>query len=96
MSEILDVSRELKAELDKLPLFIEYKRVKALFETNSELNELRKEIVRAKNENRLEDHKNLLEKYNSNPLVQNYDCLSEEVRDYLLELSRVINQKWFT
>lgn len=96
MSEILDVSRELKAELDKLPLFIEYKRVKAIFETNSELNELRKEIVRAKNENRLEDHKKLLEQYNNNPLVQNYASLKEDVIEYLKEVSKVIQEKWYT
>ena len=69
MSDVLDISRELKAELDNLPLFKEYKRVEALYLSNSDINNLKKEIVRAKNENRLEDHKNLLEKYNLDELL---------------------------
>lgn len=93
MSDVLDISKELKAELDNLPLFKEYKRVEALYLSNSDINNLKKEIVRAKNENRLDDHKKLLEKYNSNPLVENYFSLKEEVIEYLKEVSKAIQEK---
>ena len=91
MNKIIELSHKLREELDKLPLFIEYKSTKKEIENNIELKELKKLIVRAKNENRLEDQKELLQKYNSHPLVVNYNNLQNEVRDYLKEISDILN-----
>lgn len=93
MNEILELSKELKEELDNLPLFKEYKRVEALYLSNNDIIELKKQIVRAKNENRLDDHEKLLKEYNSHPLVENYFSLKEEVMEYLKEVSKVIQEK---
>ena len=92
MSEILDISRELKEELDKLPLFIEFKRVKALYDSNPELRELKKNIVRAKNENRMDDYNKFKSEFDINPLVSNYLTLKEEVENYLREVSKEIQK----
>lgn len=91
MDKIIELSHKLREELDKLPLFIEYKSTKKEIENNIELKELKKLIVRAKNENRLEDQKKLLQKYNAHPLVVNYNNLQNEVRDYLKEISDILN-----
>jgi len=92
MDEIKDLCKHLKCELDNLPLFIEFKRVETLYLNNEELKSLKKEIVRAKNENRIEDHKRLLKQFNDNPLVQNYLSLKDDVAAYLKEVSMIINE----
>ena len=80
MDRIIDLSQELKNELDKLPLFQEYKTLK-------------KEIVRAKNENRIDDHKALLKEYDNHPLVVNFNIIEEEVKNYLKQISEILNKK---
>ena len=91
MDKVIEIANELKEELDKLPLFQEYKRTKALYDNDPEINELKKLIVRAKNENRLSDHKLLLEKLHNHPLYINYMALEEEISDYLREISKELN-----
>ena len=90
MDKVIETAKALKSELDNLPLFQEYKRIKLEIETSSEIKELKKQIVRAKNENRLDDHKRLLEEYNSHPLIVNFESLQEEVRDYLKEITEIL------
>ena len=91
MDKVLEIAQELKDELDKLPLFIEYKRIKSLYDNNEEINNLKKLIVRAKNENRLEDHTSLLEELHHHPLYINYMELHNEVEDYLKEIAKELN-----
>ena len=93
MDKILELTEELKKELDSLPLFIEYKRVKNAYDNSEEINELKKQIVRAKNENRMDDYKALLDKFHSHPLYDSYTQLEEEVKDYLREISKILNKK---
>ena len=93
MSEPIEIARELKAELDKLPLFIEYKRVKSLLEGDEEIKSLKKEIALAKVHHDDKLHKSLLDRYNSHPLVNNYNALQEEVWDYLKQISDIVNKK---
>ena len=93
MDKIIELTQELKDELNKLPLFQEYKTLRKEVDESSELCELRKQIVRAKNENRLEDHKKLLEKYNNHPLVSNFNIIEQEVKEYLREISKILNKK---
>ena len=90
MDKVIESAKELKAELDKLPLFQEYKRVKALYDNDEEIKELKKQVVRAKNENRLEDHHLLLETLHNHPLYINYTELHEEVEDYLKEITNYL------
>lgn len=93
MDKIIELTKELKKELDALPLFQEYKRLKKLHDEDEELNELKKQIVRAKNENRLEEHKALFDKYESHPLRANYAIIEEEVREYLSQIASELNKK---
>ena len=93
MDKILELTHQLKDELDSLPLFQEFERVKTLIETNEELNDLKKEIALAKLHNDNEYHSKLLEKYNSHPLILNFEALKKDVYQYLKEISEIINKK---
>ena len=89
MSKAIELAHELKKELDSLPLFQEYKRIKGLVDSSDELKELKARIVKANSS----EKKKLLDEYNSYPLVVNYNQLSEEVRVYLQEICEIINKK---
>ena len=93
MDRILELTEELKNELDSLPLFQEYKALKKELSGSNEIKELKKQIVRAKNENRLDDHKALLSKYENHPLVSNFNIIELEVKNYLREITETLNKK---
>ena len=93
MDKITELATELKKELDNLPLFQEYKRVKNLVDTSSEINELKRQIALAKTHNENEKHKVLLDEYNSHPLIVNLNALENEVYDYLKQISEIVNKK---
>ena len=65
--------------------------MKNSLENDAEINDLKKKIVRAKNEGRILDHKKLLEQYNNHPLVLNFSSLEREVKEYLREISEILN-----
>ena len=91
MSDVIELSKELRKELDNNPTIIEYHRYKDLVENDKELIILRNEIKKSVND--LEKRKKLLEQYNSSPIVSNYNILKEEVRLILKEISDIINKK---
>ena len=91
MDKVIEKAEELHAELDKLPLFQEYNRVKEIYFNSEDIKELEKQIVRAKSENRLEDHIELLDKLHNHPLYLNFHQIEEEVVNYLKEIADLIN-----
>lgn len=91
MSDVIELSKELRKELDSNPTIIEYHRYKDLVDNDKELIILRNEIKKSVND--LEKRKKLLEQYNSSPIVANYNILKEEVRLILKEISEIINKK---
>ena len=91
MSRVIELTHELKKELDSLPLFQEYKRIKDLVDNSEELKELKAEIV--KSSSNKDRHKELLDRYNSHPLIVNLNELESEVSDYLKEICKIINKK---
>lgn len=91
MSDVIELSKELRKELDNNPTIIEYHRYKDLVDNDKELIILRNEIKKSVND--LEKRKKLLEQYNSSPIVANYNILKEEVRLILKEISDIINKK---
>ena len=93
MDKITELATKLKKELDDLPLFQEYKRVKNLVDTSSEIEELKRQIALAKSHNENEKHNVLLEEYNSHPLIVNLNALEIEVYDYLKQISEIVNKK---
>ena len=93
MDKLIELSEELKKELDSLPLFQEYSFLKKEIENNIELKELKRKIILAKKDNNLEEHQRLLDEYNSHPLVVNFLELQEEVLDYLKTIGDILNEK---
>ena len=91
MSRVIELTQELKKELDSLPLFQEYKRIKELVDNSKELKSLKAEIVKSSNDK--DKHKELLDRYNNHPLVVNLQELESEVSDYLREICEIINKK---
>lgn len=90
MDKAIELAHKLKKELDTLPLFQEYKRIKELVDSSPELKEIKSNIVKSENK---EEKQKLLNEYNSHPLVVNYNTLKEEVSNYLLEICEIINKK---
>lgn len=93
MNDAIELAKELKEEILKEPLIVEYFRIKRLVESNEEINALKRDIALAKAHHEDEFHKELLVKYNSHPLVVNYNTLKEEVNEYLSEISKIVNKK---
>jgi len=93
MNDAIELAKELKEEILKDPLIVEYFRIKRLVESNEEINALKRDIALAKAHHEDEFHKELLAKYNSHPLVVNYNTLKEEVNEYLSEISKIVNKK---
>ena len=93
MDKILELTTQLKEEIDNLPLFQEYLRVKQLINESEEIEGLKKEIALAKIHHDDERHKELLDQYNSHPLIVNYESLKAEVYDYLKHISEIVNKK---
>lgn len=93
MNDAIELAKELKEEILKEPLIVEYFRIKRLVESNEEINALKRDIALAKAHHEDELHKELLAKYNSHPLVVNYNTLKEEVNEYLSEISKIVNKK---
>ena len=91
MNKVIELTHELKKELDELPLFIEYERTKFLVENSSRLQNLKKDIAR--NSINPVKKKELLNEYNNDPLVVNLNTLEKEVASYLKEICDIINKK---
>lgn len=93
MSDVLKLANELKLEIEKEPLIVEYRRIKTLVDNDKEISRLKKEIALAKVNKNDKLHKELLSKYHNHPLVSNLEVLKEEVNEYLLEISKIVNKK---
>lgn len=91
MNRVIELTYELKKELESLPLFQEYKRVKGLVDNSEELKNLKAKIVKSTDDK--EKHQTLLDQYNNHPLVVNLNALEKEVSDYLREICEIINKK---
>lgn len=91
MTNPIDSAKELRKEIESLPEVQEYLALKKLYENDKELQEMRTNIARLEAENKLEEKKNLLEVYNSHPLVVNFNLLKEDVKSVLSEINDILN-----
>ncbi len=91
MDKIIEEAKSLRNDIDSLPEIKEYYRLRNLMENDKELSRLRIEIARLANESKLEERKNLLEIYNSHPLVNNYNIAMEEAKSILRTIKDIIN-----
>lgn len=91
MDKIIEEAKSLRNDIDSLPEIQEYYRLRDLMENDKELSRLRIEIARLANEGKVEERKNLLEIYNSHPLVNNYNIAMEEAKSILRTIKDIIN-----
>lgn len=91
MDKIIEEAKSLRNDIDSLPEIKEYYRLRDLMKNDKELSRLRIEIARLTNEGKLEERKNLLEIYNSHPLVNNYSIAMEEAKSILRTIKDIIN-----
>ena len=91
MKTIEECAENIKDYLLNLPEIKEYIALKEAYENDPKLNELKKLIVRAKNENRMDDYLKLKKEFDDNPLVNNYLNSKEEVAGILKEISDILN-----
>lgn len=90
MDKIIEEAKSLRDDIDSLPEIKEYYRLKELYENNQNLKEMRRDIARLKNEGKEEERNNLLQIYNSHPLVNNYEMAKEEAERILLVIKNII------
>ena len=91
MNNPVDSAKALKKEIEELPEVKEYLSLKDLLENDKELQELRTNIARLESEGKFEEKKNLLEVYNSHPLIVNFNILKDEVKNILSEINDILN-----
>ena len=91
MDKIIEEAKTLRKDIDSLPAVQEYYRLKSLMENDEELKRLRLEIARLAKEGKNEKRKNLLEVYNSHPLVNNFYIAEEEVKLILNSIKDILN-----
>jgi len=95
MSKEIDETVEtIKDDLLNDPLIIRYLELEKLISSSESLNSLKKEIDYLKkcniNEEEKIKYKNLLEQYNSNPLVNEFKNVSDDVFNLLEEIKEEI------
>ena len=91
MDKLIEEARELRRDIDSLPEVQEYYRLKKLYEEDEQLKQMRLEIARLKKDDKEEERSNLLEIYNSHPLVNNFEIAKREVESILLTIRNIIN-----
>ena len=90
MDKIVEEAKSLREDIDSLPEIKEYYRLKELYENDQTLKEMRRDIARLKSEGKEEERNNLLQIYNSHPLVNNYEMAKEEAEHILLVIKNII------
>ena len=93
MDEIIKKAKELKEDINNLPEMKEYLRLKELLEKDEELKQMRLDIARLKLENKEEERKNLINIYNSHPLVNNFYLAQEEIKSILGSIKNILEQE---
>lgn len=91
MDKIIETAKELREELTKDKRFIEYLRLKKLFEENEELVQIRKDLIQLQKTGNKEEYHKLKSIYDNNPLVKNYYLCKEEVSDLIKEIIEILD-----
>jgi len=85
METIESISRKIHDELMTYPEVKEYFRLKKLIEESNELSDLKKQIENSCKTNK-KQFENFKKKYDSHPLIINYNQIKEEVLSLLNEI----------
>lgn len=92
MDKVIEKAKSIREELDQLPEFQEYYRLKKQVESDSELKEMKKEIVRLEAQGLKEEKKNLEAIYNNHPLINNLEASKEAIREILEMLKNILSE----
>lgn len=92
MDEIMKLTDELHQSLMELSEIKEFLKLKDLYENNQELAEMRLNIARLTKDGKEAEKKNLLDIYNSHPLVVNYNAAKEEAYLILETIKNIIDE----
>lgn len=92
MDKVIERAKELRQEIDQLPEFQEYYHLKKQVESDTELREMKKEIVRLEVQGLKEEKKNLEAIYNSHPLINNLEASKESIREILEMLKNILSE----
>ncbi len=87
---IIQKAKELKECLKNEPVLEEYLRIKAIFEVDESLKELRQKIAESKAKNEKDEYDRLKQMYDNHPLVINYYKAKEEAMELLKGLHDII------
>lgn len=91
MDKVIETSKELRQLIDEIPEVKEYLKLKELFENDETLKQLRSDIARLEKEGKREEKNNLLEIYNSHPLVNNFNIAKEEITNILQTIKQILS-----
>lgn len=91
MDKVVEKAKELRKLINDTPEMQEYLKLKELYENDESLRQMRNDIARLENENKSEEKKNLLEIYNSHPLVSNFNSAKEEVFSLLETIKEILS-----
>ena len=91
MDKVIEIANKLSDEIKQRPEVIEYLKYKGLMENSEELQGFRKEIAKLTASNNLKERDELLAKYNTHPIVANYENYREEVIELLNSIKEIIN-----
>lgn len=91
MDKVLEKAKELRSEIELLPEYQEYMKLKDIFEKDEHLKNMREEIARLASENKKEERDNLLQIYNSHPLVNNFNIAKEEMKNLLETIKEILS-----
>lgn len=91
MNNVEEALNQLSNELNKCPEIVEFLRLKECFEKDEDLKIMRQEIARLTNEGKIKERDNLIEIYNSHPLVSNYQLAREEVISLLTQIKNILS-----
>ena len=89
---IIDKAKEVRSSLEELEEVKEYLKLKTLLENDESLRKMRLDIARLKAENKIEERDNLLNIYNSHPLVNNFYIAKEEVKAILKNIKTMLEE----
>ena len=92
MDKISELTNKIATDLHSLPEVKEFLRLKELMSSDKDLVNMRSEIAKLTFEKKEEQKNNLLAIYNSNPIVNNYNVVREEVMNILQTIKEILSE----
>ena len=91
MDKVIELAKELREAIEDSDEYKAYIINKNLYENSQDLIELKKLVVRARRENRIEDYNVLKKQYDNQPLVVNFLESKRQFKELLETIKNMIN-----